>query len=104
MKLTKFDCIKRVLVTQKSKMLLKQRSQVVLEVHPRANKPMIKQAAQELLGDVKVKKVAVINVPGRSKRLKRGISVVVGAHKKAIVTVVGLTEQAVAMAANNRAN
>jgi large subunit ribosomal protein L23 len=87
MKLTSFDCIKKVLITSKSKKLAQNFGQIVLEIDPRANKSMIKKAAEELWENVKVKKVATMTVPGRSKRLKKGLVVVVGGYKKAIVTV-----------------
>jgi large subunit ribosomal protein L23 len=88
MELTSFDCIKKILVTSKSRKLLKTHGQIVFEVDPRANKIMIKRAAEELWDGVKVKKVAVITVPGRRKRLKKGVQVLVGGYKKAIVSVV----------------
>ena len=103
MELTKFDCIRKVIVTSKSRVMLKTQGKVVLEVNPNANKPMIKQAAQELLGNVKVEKVAIINVPGRTKKLKKGLKVVIGDYKKAVVTVTGITEEAVASAASGGA-
>jgi ribosomal protein L23 len=87
MKLTSFDCIKRVLVTSKSKKLAKNYGQIVLVIDSRANKSMVKKAAEELWENVTVKKVATMTVPGRTKRLKKGLSVVVGGYKKAIITV-----------------
>ena len=51
MELTSFDCIKKILVTGKSRKLLKTFGQVVLEVDPRANKIMIKKAAEEFIKD-----------------------------------------------------
>ena len=87
MKFTSFDLIKKVLVTTKTKKLMSAENKVAFEVDPRANKVMIKHAVEELWANVKVVKVATVSVPGRTKRLKRGLQVVVGAYKKAYVTM-----------------
>ncbi len=90
MELTSFDCIKKVLVTTKTQKLMKTEGKVAFEVDPRANKVMIKRAVQSLWANVKVTKVATVSVPGRTKRLKKGVTVVVGAYKKAYVTMSNL--------------
>ncbi len=77
-------CLKRPIMTTKSRTLLKQ-NKMVFEIDKNANKPMVKKAVAEMWKDAKIKNVAIINLPGRSKRTKQGI-VVVGALKKAIVT------------------
>lgn len=87
MELTSFDCIKKVLVTSKTQKMMKLQNQVAFEVDPRANKVMIKKAVEQLWNNVKVTKVATITVPGRTKRLKKGLTVVVGGYKKAYVSM-----------------
>jgi len=93
MELTSFDYIKKILVTSKSKKLAKTLGQIVFEVHPLANKTIIKRAVEELWSGVKVNKVAMVTVPGRHKILKRGLRVLLGGYKKAIVSVVDTESQ-----------
>ena len=78
------NCLKRVILTTKSQKLMKQ-NQVVFEIDPKANKPMVKSAIKDLWKDATIKSVSVINVPGRTKRTKNG-KVVCGAFKKAVVS------------------
>lgn len=86
---TSYDCIKRILLTEKAQKLLKTQNKIVVEIPKEVNKSMIKQAVMKIWSGIIVKKVGIINVPGRSKRLTKNRFVVLGAHKKAIVTVYG---------------
>lgn len=92
MQLNYFNVIKRVLLSSKSQSLMKKLGQVCFEVDKNANKSEIKKAVEALWKGVKVSKVSTMNVPGRTKMLRRGLSVTLGAHKKAIVTVKNVEE------------
>ncbi len=59
MKLTKYDIIKGPLVSDKAFKLNKKKNQLVLRVHTKANKPMIKDAIETLF-KVKVKDVRTL--------------------------------------------
>jgi large subunit ribosomal protein L23 len=76
--------IKRPLVTEKSTMN-SEKHRYGFEVDPKATKPQIKQAVEELY-DVRVISVATQNRKGRMKRNKFG-HYRVGNMKKAIVKV-----------------
>jgi len=80
-----YEIIKRPMVTEKSTFQKKLFNKVCFEVDKLANKIEIKQAVEDIF-NVKVEKVAVINLLGKKKRL--------GVHqgrrpdrKKAIVTL-----------------
>lgn len=70
MELTKFDIIKRPLITPKTVDLYKNLGQYTFEVHIDANKPMIRDAVEKLW-NVKVEKVRVINLDGKTKSFNR---------------------------------
>jgi len=80
-----FDVIVRPLVTEKSTALREERNTICFVVKSGANRVEIKSAVESTL-DVKVKKVRVLNMVGKTKRLNR----FVGKRpdwKKAIVTL-----------------
>lgn len=89
MNVLSYDYIKKILFTNKTQKMLKTSNQVVFIVSKDANKLMIKEAVSSIWKDIKIKKVGIINVPGRSKRIYGKKTVVLGAHKKAIVSIVG---------------
>ena len=80
-----FDLIVRPLVTEKSTALREQQNKVCFVVKSSANRIEIKSAIEATLG-VRVKKVRVLNMLGKTKRLNR----FVGKRrdwKKAVVTL-----------------
>ncbi len=90
MMLSKFECIKRLCITTKTQELMRKYNQVVFEVDIRANKSIIKKAVESLWIGLKVHKVAIINMPEKTKRIARGgrpTQVLVSGYKKAIVTL-----------------
>lgn len=78
-----FRNLKAPLVTEKATILSSQNNQYVFKVAPQAGKIEIKKAIQDLYG-VKVKRVNIINVPGKKRRLGRHEGWHSG-YKKAIV-------------------
>jgi large subunit ribosomal protein L23 len=73
------------LVTERSMMMRDDENKYLFRVHPRATKPEIRKAIEELF-EVRVVAVKTMNVLGKSKRLGRyeGLR---SNWKKAIVTV-----------------
>lgn len=85
MDLSIHDIILGPAITDKAYRLSKRYKKVVFKVHPHSNKPMIKQAVEQLF-DVKVDDVRVINRAGKVRRV--GKRVVQGPDiKKAIITL-----------------
>lgn len=84
--ITKFDVLRRPLLTEKSMQMQENGlNTVVFQVHPEANKVQIKEAVEELL-NVKVEAVRTMNFKGKEKRFGR----IMGRRqdwKKAIVTL-----------------
>ncbi len=81
-----YDIIRRPVITEKTDRLADELNQYVFEVHPRANKAMVKKAVEEIFG-VDVLRVRIINMPAKISRRWRRPYVRVKAWKKAIVTV-----------------
>jgi len=77
--------IQRPLVTERSMVLRDTLNKYAFRVHPKATKPEIRKAIQELFS-VKVTHVATMNVLGKPKRLGRPVGRR-ASWKKAIVTV-----------------
>jgi large subunit ribosomal protein L23 len=70
MELSIFNVIERAVVTPKSSQAMQKENQMTLQVHPDANKVMIKEALEKLF-DVKVKSVRTLNRKGKIRRSKR---------------------------------
>lgn len=85
MDLSKYDIIRRPVVSDKASTLLKKHQQVVLQVHAKANKQEIAKAIEQLF-EVKVEKVRIIVRKGKVKKFKR-VSFQKPTKKKAIVTL-----------------
>jgi len=85
MNLTVYDVIKRPLFTEKGHFIKERENKILFEVHPEANKIMIKKAVEELF-KVKVEKVNIINTKGKIRRRGRYEGFRPGI-KKAIVTL-----------------
>jgi large subunit ribosomal protein L23 len=82
--LTLADLIRRPLVTEKATLLL-ENNQYTFEVVPKATKPQIKAAIEELF-DVKVTAVQTANQPRKKRRFGRFIGYR-SQYKRAIVTL-----------------
>ncbi|EKD35918.1 MAG: hypothetical protein ACD_75C01726G0004 [uncultured bacterium] len=80
-----YEVIKKPRLTEKGMTLQEMNNQIVLRVDPRANKIEIKDAVERLF-NVKVEKVATLNVLGRKKRLGRSVGET-SDWKKAVVTL-----------------
>lgn len=86
MDLTIYDVILGPVVNDKAYQLNRDFKQILLYVHPHANKPMIKQALMKLF-NVKVRNVRISVRKGKMRKIGRKI--VFGSKtKKAIVTLV----------------
>ena len=83
--MNRYGIIDRPVVTDKSTALREAHNQYIFVADPRANRSEIKKAIEETL-KVKVEKVRIVNVLGKTKRLNRFI----GKRpdwKKALVTL-----------------
>ena len=65
-----YDVIRRPLITEKSTLLKETQRSLCFEVHRDATKPEIKKAVEQFF-NVKVQKVRVANVHGKTKRQGR---------------------------------
>lgn len=79
-----YDIIKGPILTEKAYQL-RDNNQFTVEVHPKANKPMIKEALRKLF-NVEVEKVATISMQGKRRRAGKHI-IKGGLRKKAVVTL-----------------
>lgn len=70
MALTVYDIIQGAVVSDKAYQQNKKLKKLVLKIHPRANKPLVKQALEKLF-DVKVEKVNCMNRVGKTRMVKR---------------------------------
>ena len=85
MELSKYDIVKRVVMTQKSGDLYQKQGKVTVEVAKSANKVQIRKAVEEIW-DVKVGAVRTINMPQKVKTFSRRKFVCPGI-KKAIISL-----------------
>jgi large subunit ribosomal protein L23 len=85
MDLTIYDIIRGPVLTEKASKIINKLNKVVLKVHQKANKPMIKEALEKLF-NVKVENVRVINRKGKKRSFKR-IEAVGSTEKRAIITL-----------------
>lgn len=85
MDLTIYDIIQGPVITDKAYKLNKVLKQLVLKIHPDANKTMVKEALFKLF-NVKVKTVRISNRKGKNRQFKR-MAIQGPAMKKAIVTL-----------------
>lgn len=70
MDLSIYEIIQRPRVSSKAYTLNQQLQQLVLEVHPQANKPLVKEALKKLF-NVEVEKVRIIVSKGKIRRAGR---------------------------------
>jgi large subunit ribosomal protein L23 len=66
------DVVRGPIVTEKGTLVSELGNQVVLRVHPRANKVAIRQAVEQLFG-VKVEGVRTSRVLGKTRRVGRSV-------------------------------
>lgn len=85
MELSLYDVIRRPRATHKAYDLNQQHNQLVLEVHPKANKPLIAEALKKLF-NVDVERINIVVNKGRVRRVGRHKTVGL-LRKKAIVTL-----------------
>ena len=81
------DVIVRPIVTEKTTYMSDVEGQFVFEVHPKANKLLIKDAIEQIWPKVDVVKVRVINMPAKRARRWRKMIIRKKSWKKAIVTL-----------------
>ena len=93
-----YEVLKRPLVTEKTTYLRDIR-QYVFEVDPRATKPLIKQAVEEIF-KVDVVSVQVVNQPAKRRRHLRSRQI--GKKAKQAVRKPGWKKAVVKLAANQR--
>lgn len=85
MELSIYEIIRRPYATTKASDLNRKLQQLVLEVHPDANKTMVKMALRKLF-NVEAESVNIVCCKGRRRRVGR-IEIVGSRKKKAIVTL-----------------
>lgn len=85
MDLTIYNIIKGPRITEKAYRLNQQLKQLVLEVHPHANKPLIAEALKKLF-NVEAENISIIVQKGKRRRAGR-FTVQGKKRKKAIVTL-----------------
>ncbi len=71
MKLTPFQVIETVILTEKSANAVEAHGKYTFRVHPEANKIEIRKAIEEIYPAVKVKSVNVMNYTGKTRRAGR---------------------------------
>ncbi len=86
LKMSPYDIIIRPIITAKSNRLIHELNKYTFEVHPQATKVDVKRAIEEIYG-VKVAKVNIINLPGKTRYYRWRYPYRTGKMKKAIVTL-----------------
>lgn len=82
-----YEVIRLPLLSEKAQQLNHDLGKLVLEVHPHANKPLIKQALKKMF-NVEVKHVCVQVRKGKNKNIMRSRLTTTGTNRKiAIVTL-----------------
>lgn len=80
-----YEVLKRPIITEKSMRQQEEANQYTFEIDPRANKRQVKEAVETAFG-VKVTKVRIVNLPGKTRRWGRKVAKT-SPRKKAIVTL-----------------
>lgn len=73
------------IISDKAYKLNKQFNKLVLQVHPKANKPLIEEALEKLF-NVKVEKIAIVVRKGKNRKVQRHVTTG-SLTKKAIITL-----------------
>ena len=82
-----YDVVYTVLITENGTTLSDKYNKYLFKVNPHSNKPQIKEAIQAIFPDVKVADVNVMNMLGKSKRMRSAKEGKRPDWKKAIVTL-----------------
>lgn len=85
MDLSIYDVIQKPVISEKAYKLNRDLKKLVLRVHPKANKPMVKEALKKLF-NVKVEDVRILVRKGKNRRVGR-MAIQGSDTKKAIVTL-----------------
>jgi len=86
MDLTIHDRIKGAVVSDKAYKLNTEQNKLVINVHPKANKPLIKEAVEKLF-NVKVKKINTKTRKGKTRRVNRTRTTKGPLTKQAVITL-----------------
>lgn len=86
LKLSLYDVIKKPVFSNKAFLLKKKLNQVVFEVHPSANKSLVKEAAEKIL-KVQVSKVCILIRKGKRKTSRKRNVFFDALQKRAIITL-----------------
>lgn len=92
-RLVGYDVLKHLVVTSKATKAYRQQRKLTFRVASGVTKPMVADAVEKLWPEMKVLKVAIINLPAKVKRFKK-TTFIAAPRKKAIVTVAGDLPQA----------
>jgi len=85
MDLNIYEIIKGPVTSTKANLLNQKHKKLVLKVHPQANKTQIKEALQRLY-EVKVDKINTLNRMGKTRRIRRNVTIERSTTKRVIVT------------------
>ncbi|MBA3751997.1 50S ribosomal protein L23 [Candidatus Dependentiae bacterium] len=85
MAITLFDIIKGPRITEKAYRLNQVVKKLVLEVHPKANKPLIEEALKKLF-NVEAEKIGIVVLKGKKRRAGKFFTMG-KLRKKAIITL-----------------
>ncbi len=85
MRLSIYDIIKGPVISDKAQKINSDLKKLVLKVHPKSNKPLIKEAIEKLF-NVKVDKIRVHSRKGKVRKFKR-MTFVGDLEKRAIITL-----------------
>ncbi len=85
MRLSIYEIIKGPVVSDKAQKINADLKKLVLKVHPKSNKPLIKEAIEKLF-NVKVDKIRVNSRKGKTRKFKR-MTFVGNLEKRAIITL-----------------
>lgn len=80
-----YDVIQKPIVTEKSMGMMGEKK-YTFQVHPEANKQMIREAVEKMFDGAKVKSVNTITMPGKKKRRGRIVGYT-AKTKRAVVTL-----------------
>lgn len=86
MELSIYQIILGPVVSDKAYRLSKTQQKIVLDVHPEANKPLVKEAVERLM-NVQVESVAIIVRKGKNRTTRRRTITTGKTKKRAIVTL-----------------
>ncbi len=81
MEISIYEIIKKPLLSEKAQKINREQGKLVVEVHPFANKPLVKKALEKLF-DVKVEKVNILIRKGKTRNVVRGRITTQGSDKK----------------------